>query len=211
MNQKTASGPDNIPHWFLKIAAPSLYLPLAYLFNLSLKTGIVPYQWKSATIKPIPKVSSPQLCSDFRPISLTPIISRVLEKIVVRLSIYPLFSQPSTLPLFHDQFAFKPTGSTQSAIISILHHITTLLQTSKYVRLISLDFSKAFDTLRHSTILNKLSTLPVQDIFYNWFVNYFQSHSHSTRFNNHSSLSAQINASVFQVLQLGPLCFSSMA
>src|SRR2546425_6561294 len=193
----TASGPDNIPFWFLKIAAPSIYVPLTYLYNLSLATGIVPLQWKTASIKPIPKIPSPQTCSDFRPISLTPIVSRLLEKLVVRLPIYPLFTQPSTLPFFLDQFAFRPTGSTQSAIIAILHHITTLLQPSKYVRLIALDFSKAFDTLRHSTTLTKLSTLPVQDIFYNWFVNYFQSHSHSTLFNNHSSSIAQINASVF--------------
>src|SRR3989442_3235214 len=203
----TASGPDQIPYWFLKIAAPSLYIHLIYLYNLSLTLGIVPLQWKTATIKPIPKIPSPQTCSDFRPISLTPIVSRLLEKLVVRLSIYPLFSQPSTLPFFHDQFAFRPTGSTQSAIIAILHHITTLLQTSKYVRLIALDFSKAFDTLRHSTTLTKLSTLPVQDIFYNWFVNYFQSHSHSTLFNNHSSSVAQINASVFQGSAVGRLMF----
>src|SRR5437867_2037733 len=79
----TASGPDQIPYWFLKIGAPSLYIPLTYLYNLSLTLGIVPLQWKTATIKPIPKIPSPQTCSDFRPISLTTIVSRVLEKLVV--------------------------------------------------------------------------------------------------------------------------------
>jgi len=96
-----------------------------------------------------------------------------MQKQVVRLSIQPLFSRPSLLPLFNDQYAFRPSGSTVSALISILHHVTTLLQENTYVRVKALDFSKAFDTIRHSAILAKLSLLPVDDIYYKCFVIFF--------------------------------------
>src|SRR5437867_983029 len=173
---------------FLKIAACSFCSPLTYIFNLSLHSGTVPLQWKRAIIKPIPKIPHPSTCSDFRPISLTPILSRLFEKCVVQASLYPIFRNPNLSPLFADQFAFRPTGSTDSAIIAIMHHITNLLSTSLYVRLIALDFSKAFDTVRHSTILAKLTQLQVSDEYYNWFVNYFLGHSHVTKYNSRGIL-----------------------
>jgi hypothetical protein len=160
---------------------------------------------KKAITKPIPKVLAPTTCSDFRPISLTPILSRLFDKAVVRILLYPVFTNPLCSILFSDQFAFRPTGSTVAALISILHHATSLLSTNHYVRIIALDFSKAFDTVRHSTILSKLASLPVDDIFYNWCVNYFSNHSHVTNFNGQtSSMSADITASVFQGSAMGP-------
>ena len=122
-------------------------------------------------------------------------------------SLYPIFRNSDLSPLFTDQFAFRPTGSTDSAIIAIMHHITNLLSTSLYVRLIALDFSKAFDTVRHSTILAKLTQLQVSDEYYNWFVNYFLGHSHVTKYNNHVSSSASINCSVFQGSVVGTPLF----
>src|SRR5206468_2468968 len=74
--------------------------PLTYIFNLSLHSGTVPLQWKKAIINPIPKIPHPSTCSDFRPISLTPILSRIFEKLLVKSSLYPLFMQPSVAPLF---------------------------------------------------------------------------------------------------------------
>ena len=162
-----SSGADGLPYWFLQLAACSIAEPLAYLYNLSLSTGVVPDQWKKAVINPMPKISLPLSCSDFRPISLTPTPSRIFEKLVVQNVLYSIFRQPSLSELFLDQYAFRPTGSTQAAIIAILHHVTTLLETSPYVRIFALDFSKAFDTLRHSSILSKLSSLPIQDQYYN--------------------------------------------
>ena len=206
--KSTAAGPDEIPFWFLKIASPSISLPLSYLFNLSFQTGIVPHQWKNANIVPIPKVPCPSSPSDFRPILLTPIISRLFERVVVKTNIYTLFFNPTLAALFSDQYAFRPFGSTDAAIISIIHHVTSLLSDgNSYVRLIGLDFSKAFDTVKHSCILSKLSSLPISDQLYNWLVNYFQGHSHTTRFNSTTSSTAKINASVFQGSAIGPSLF----
>ena len=103
------------------------------MFNLSLSSSVVPRQWKLATILPLPKVSTPLAPADFRPISVTPVLSRILERLVVTDYIYPsLQSQPPGLN-FSDQFAFHFTASTTAAINHILHTITSLLQDNPYV------------------------------------------------------------------------------
>jgi hypothetical protein len=79
----TATGLDSIPAWFLQIGAPFFTAPLADLMNLSLSSSVVPQQWKLASILPIPKLSTPLVPSDYRPISITSVLSRILERIVV--------------------------------------------------------------------------------------------------------------------------------
>ena len=88
-----------------------------------------------------------------------------------------------------------------------MHHVTTLLSTNQYVRVIALDFSKAFDTVRHSCIASKLAQLPLPDNIYNWFVAYFTEHNHATSFGDAISDLLSINASVFQGSALGPPLF----
>ena len=73
------------------------YKPLTRLFNLSIATSTVPQQWKSASIHPLPKVTAPIGHSDFRPISITPVLSRIMKRTVVRHFLYPaLFNPPPT-------------------------------------------------------------------------------------------------------------------
>ena len=200
----TSLGLDGLPSWFLRVLAPVICSPLTHIFNLSLSLSTYPSQWKQAVITPLPKVPTPNSCSDFRPISITSILSRTFEKLIINSFVYPLFAVSSVKQLFLDQFAFRPTGSTDAALICLLHHISTSLQNQPYVRVIALDFSKAFDTVRHSTTLTNLASLPLSDQIYNWFVNFFQDHSHCTRFLGSLSSSRTINASVFQGSVVGP-------
>jgi len=72
---------DNLPVWFLRLGAPIFYKPLTYLFNLSLSSSVVPVQWKLAWIRPVPKVSAPAQHSDYRPISITTVLTRMLERL----------------------------------------------------------------------------------------------------------------------------------
>jgi len=90
--------------------------------------------------------------------------------------LYPAFLSPQTLS-FSDQFAFRPTGSPAAAIISLLHTVTSMPLSNPYVIVISLDFSKAFDTVRHSTLLEKLAQLDMPDEVYNWLVDFFSGHA----------------------------------
>lgn len=109
--------------------------------------------------------------------------------------------------LFSDQFAFRPTGSTTAAIIYLTQAIAKMLEIYPYVHLISLDFSKAFDTVRHSTLLQKSATMPIPDEIYNWTVDYLNNREHCTRFNGITSSSHSINASIVQGSGIGPVEF----
>ena len=97
--------------------------------------------------------------SDFRPISITPVLSRLTERVVISTYVYPAILRPSSSLCFDDQFAFRPTGCTTSAMITLYHKISLMLTTSAFVRVIVLDFSKAFDRIRHSTVIEKYSDL----------------------------------------------------
>jgi len=82
-----------------------------------------------------------------------------------------------------------------------------MLASEPYVHLIGLDFSKAFDVARHSTLFSKLAHLPLPDNIYAWLLDFFHQRSHVTRFNAVISSSRDINASVVQGSVLGPLLF----
>ena len=131
-----------------------------------------------------------------------------MEKLVVRNFIYPAFLT-APLPLsFADQFAFRPSGSTTAAIIALLQKITTLLITNPYVVVIVLDFSKAFDTVRHATLMEKYSMLDLDDCVFNWLNSFFTDHEHCTIFNGITSPFLGINSSVIQGSGIGPASYS---
>ena len=114
----TATSLDNIPAWFLRIGAPFFSAPISAMMNLSLSSSIVPKQWKAASILPIHKVPTPLSPSDYRPISISPVLSRRLERVVVTDYIYPSFQSPPPNLSFLDQFAFQPTTSIHSSSYS---------------------------------------------------------------------------------------------
>src|SRR6218665_3535761 len=113
-------GIDHLPDWFLKLLVPICARSLASLINLSLGCSYVPLQWKMAVIHPVPKIKTPVSPSDYRPISVVPILSRVVEQLVVSTYLYPALMKPPMVAEITDQFAFRPTGSTTAALIDIL-------------------------------------------------------------------------------------------
>jgi len=76
-------------------------------------------QWKRSCITPVPKTAQPVTCADYRSISVTPVrvLSRVMERLIIRRDLYPVRVHPDFSNLFCDQFAFRPTGSTTAALI----------------------------------------------------------------------------------------------
>ena len=114
--------------------------------------------------------------------------------------------------LCNDQFAFQPSASTTAALIHILETTTTLLDTNPYVVVLALDFSKAFDSVRHATVLDKFSRLDIPDIqcisnIYNWLESFFREHSHCTRFGDKVSTLKTISASIVQGSAVGPVSY----
>jgi len=120
----------------------------------------------------------------------------VLERLIVRAYIYPSLLTPPLGLCFTDQFAFRPTGSTTAALITLIHTVLTMLSVDPFVRVFALDFSKAFDMLRHSTLLEKMACLDLPDEVYNWILHFFTGRSHTTKFAGEVSSCAEIFASV---------------
>ena len=203
----SAFGLYGLPAWLIRLAAPVFAQLLTHLLNLSLEQSVVPSQWKSSCITPIAKVSQLRSCSDYRPISVTQIVSRIMEKLLVKSLMYPVITEPECRHLFADQYAFRPTGSTTSALISFFHQITNLLQEHDYVHRISLDFCKAFDSVRHYSLVSKLAEFVLPDCFYNWVIGYLFSRKHQTKVGNVKSTFRAINASIIQGSGLGPVSY----
>ena len=121
--RRTATGLDGLPSWFLKVGAPFFAAPIADMFNLSMSSSVVPNQWKAASITPVPKIMKPLVPADYRPISITPVLSRVMERIIIQDYIYPSLQCPPPGLTFDDQFAFRPAGSTTAALIKIFQEL----------------------------------------------------------------------------------------
>lgn len=206
--KKTATGPDSIPTWFLKLGADFFVNTITDLINMSISESHVPSQWKLAHITPIPKIVNPSAPADYRPISLTSVLSRMTERLIVKKYLQPNIQRN---PIYDDQFAFRPTGSTTACVTAITSTITHLLETNKFVRVISFDFSKAFDTVRHSKLFEKLLCLNIPPEIYNWLIDLFSNHTHCTRTNRELSPIAKINAGVIQGSAIGPSAYSIVA
>ena len=156
-------------------------------------------------VLPIPKVNTPVSPSDFRPISITPVLSRLLERIVTRGHIYPSLKHAPPSLDFSDQFAFQPTGSTTAALISILHTIMSVLETNQYVY--AIDFSKAFDSVRHSTLMEKFALLSLSDNIYNCIASFLSERSHVTSFRDETSSVRSVLASIKQGSAICPASY----
>ena len=109
--------------------------------------------------------------------------------------------------LYDDQYAFRPTGSTTAALINLVKDISDLLAVYPYVHLITFDISKAFDSIQHRTLTDKLADLPIPDRIYNWMVEYFQDRCHVTKVGNKISAPIGINASIVQGSGIGPMSY----
>jgi len=201
-----SSGPCSLPCWVLKQCSVELAEPVCHIINISLSSGKVPAQWLASLVTPIPKVPQPKTLNDFRPISVTPILCRLTEKLIVN-----RWLRPALKPIdICDQFAFRPTGSTTIALTFCFHHVTRLLETNKFVRCFLIDFKKAFDTVKHSILISKLKRLKLPHCILNWIINFLSNRSQQVTFGGTTSSSFSITRSIIQGSGLGPTLYIVM-
>ena len=170
--KKTALGPDEIPYWVWRDYAAELTPVVLYLWNLSLCSQTWPCAWKEANIDPLPKVDIPVQDSDYRGINVTPAVARVFEK-----SVYRIFCKATVeRHLCDNQFAFREGGSCIDALLSIQDMVYGHLDNNdvRAVRLFVMDFSKAFDSVNHWLLCEKLKTLPLHPNIINWYISFLQ-------------------------------------
>lgn len=168
--KKTAAGPNKIPYWVYKKFSDILTPPLHYVWNLILLTGQIPLSYKSANIIPIPKVNNPSITNDIRGISVTNIASRLHEKAVNYLYIKPSFEKVCD----NYQFGFRSKLSTCDALLSLQHYISHILDKNQgsTVHCLSIDFAKAFDSVRPDVFMKKLPTIIPNTYIQRWMFSF---------------------------------------
>jgi len=190
----TSPGPEEIPFWLYKSCAVELGAVVAKLVNFSMVQQKVPRTWKTANITPVPKTSILTGPGDLRPISVTSILSRTVERLVVKNYLTPLLKSSS----FHDQYAYKPTGSTTCALVDFTYRVHTLLESNRYVRCVLIDFSKAFDMVDHVILARKLYRLQVPAFIIHWIMSFLTDRTQATKLGFHLSMQLAINRSIIQ-------------
>ena len=165
INERKSVGLDKIPNWVIKDCAPIISNPVCSIFNSSIREGHVPKLWKSAEVLPLAKTPQPQsIDSDLRPISLTPVISKVLEGFVFNL--IARIVMPHIDPY---QFGSVKRSSTTHALVHLLHSwLSALEELNTFIRTCMIDFSKAFDRIDHNILIDKLRLLNVPPVLLNW-------------------------------------------
>ena len=149
-----ATGLDKIPAKILKLSANIIAPSLTFIFNLSLATGIYIDEWKQARVTPIFKSGDRRQCENYRPISVLPVVSKVFEKEVFR-QLYSYLTENSLLSKF--QSGFRPKHSTVTALIQMCDEWLENMDNGKLNGVVFLDIKKAFDSINHHILLNKMT------------------------------------------------------
>ena len=204
-NLKSSSpGWDNLSMRVLKRCLPNIMEPLKYVLNLSLEQGTFPTELKQAKVIPIFKSGDQLSLNNYRPISILPAVSKILEKLMHK----RLFSYLERHKILYDfQFGFRPNHGTNLAVITVVDRILQAQEQGDLVLGLFLDFKKAFDTVNHSILLDKMYAYGIRGIAHDWFRSYLAERKQFVQFNNVSSDSLHISHGVPQGSILGPLLF----
>ena len=181
LNTSKTVGPNSIPIKVLKLLQHVLSKPLEILFNASFATGIVPQSFKIARIIPVFKKGDYRSLNNYRPISLLSIFNKLLEKLMYT-RLINFLEQKCTL--YNKQFGFRSQYSTEHAILTITDTIQNAIENRNYSCGIFLDFSKAFDTVHHGILINKLEKYGIRGVAKDWFVSYLTDRQHYVSVNN---------------------------
>ena len=204
--KRRATGPDNILFWIWKDHAELLTPVITQVWNLSLSTHSWPGSWKRANINPLPKVDFPKADSDYRGINVTPVIARAFEKVVYQTHARKAVEECLT----PTQFAYRQGGNCTNALISIQHHVYKYLdnQDCKAVRIFTMDFSKAFDSVNHCLLSAKLRQLPLNPYIVNWYLSVLDERQQHFSSGNHVCTWQAVNKGTTQGSVSGPYLFN---
>ena len=203
LNPNKASGPNGIHGKLLKNCAISLSRPLSIIFNIIYNTGSIPSQWKQANIVPVFKKGDKKLVSNYRPISLTCLVSKVMERIIQQ----DMLIRTEHL-LKSSQHGFTLKKSCVTNLVEMTNSLTLSLNENTDIDVIYFDFSKAFDMVNHDLILDKLKhQYKIEGRLLRFMVDYLQGRTQNVVIGNSVSDGRDVLSGVPQGSILGPLLF----
>ena len=168
---KRSSGVDNVSNILLKELIPYICEPLCAVINLSLNSGVFPDLMKLAEVVPLYKGKARDLETNYRPISLLTTVSKVMEKVVYN-RVYNFLIK--TGQICDTQYGFRSNHSCEHAVAQLVGTVLKNLENKRTTISVMLDLSKAFDTIEHSIMIQKLELYGVRGICVEWFKSYLQ-------------------------------------
>ena len=172
-------GVDKISARTLKIAAPVIAPSVVKLLNFSLQSTLYPQRWKTAKVTPIHKSGDHDDVGNYRPVSVLPTLSKILEGHVHK-SLYGYLIENNLS--YSQQSGFRRYYSTETALIRIVDQLLLNLDKNRVSGLIMIDYCKAFDMVDHELLLMKLKTYGISETSYKWFESYLQGRQHFVSF-----------------------------
>lgn len=204
LKSNKAAGFDNFKPSVMRNVIHVLAVPLTHIFNISLSHGVFPNRMKVAKVAPVFKKGDPKMFSNYRPISVLPSLSKILERIVYNRLL--AFLNKHNI-LFDGQYGFRAGISTEMALIDAVDKVYDALGKKLTTVGVFLDLSKAFDTIDHEILISKLSHYGIRGTSLSWFKSYIHNRKQFTLFNGESSDLLDIKCGVPQGSILGPLLF----
>ena len=198
------SGKDNISCYFLKLVMPFIEKRLADLFYTSIETSQFPDLWKSARVTPIFKEGDKAEMSNYRPISVLPVIARLFEKLIAN----KLYQHMNDNGYFSsEQSGFLRFHSTVTSLSKSTDDWYNGMDLAKLTGVVFIDLKKAFDTVDHDILCQKLEYYGIQGRGLAWFRSYLSNRKQYTRVNGIDSSIQELKIGVPRGSCLGPLLF----
>jgi len=195
------TGLDGLTAKLLIDAAPVMARPITYLVNLTISTGVIPSEWKDARVTPIFKSGERNDENNYRPISVLPLVSKVMER-AVQVQFLAFLTVHDLLSVIQSRFCKK--RSTETAIVYLTGYILDHIDRQMSTGAVFIVFKKAFDLVDHECLLYKLEHYGLRGSSLDWFRNYLTTRTRRVFFGKHSSSCRPIQFCVPQGPILGP-------
>jgi hypothetical protein len=155
-----ATGLDGIPARLLRDASESIAMPITRIINQTFVSGTIPSDWKEAKITPIFKAGKKADMKNYRPISVLPLVSKIMEK-VVQVQFVNFFNENKLLSIY--QSGFRKKHSTETTAVYLVDNILDQMDKQNYTGTVFVDLKKAFDLVNHKCLLSKLDHYGIRD------------------------------------------------
>jgi hypothetical protein len=204
INISKAAGPDGIHSKILYEVREAIITPLCIIFNKTLSEGVLPQAWKHASVKPLYKKGNKSSPSNYRPVSLTCICCKIMERII-RDCIVEFLESHNLISC--NQHGFRSGRSCVTQLLEIVEIWSDLIDQGIPFDCIYLDFAKAFDKVPHIRLCHKIKAHGIKGKILNWLTNFLENRTQSVTINNLSSNIKEVTSGIPQGSVLGPILF----